>query len=586
MKTTWNDPGRDEAHRAPHNKLSRFCASEDGAMTAFGIFVLLIMLAIGGVGVDYMAYERNRVVLQKTLDNAVLAATDLSQSLEPESVVHDYFTKVSFHGEIQSIGVTEDAYSRSVTGNVASSYTTRFMHMLGIDDLPQGVQAAAVERKPFTEISLVLDISGSMGVDNRLPLMQEAAKRFVTKSLERNYSSVTGTTNNKIASINIIPFAGQVNPGADMFEYVGGERFGTTTSEDYFPEWQQDISNVVFWFDLDGDSEIDYSVKIEGYPDLEVDLFNKDDLDTYYLYAIDYIEKLDPTLAGKMTMLGATIKGGVQPTTFYGIIGDIVDGPTKFNKVDLEIQFNDFYADIVPNNTSSCLELVYDDFLNSSWPVGTTEQVPYFVNWDFDAVTQNWGWCPDDEMAIQYAQDSEAELHTFIDGIRLFDGTGTNYGMKYAVALLDPTTQPTFEYLSTIGKVPTSYANRPLAWNADDSTKVIVLLTDGRTSTQVRPTDELEFSNKDTELTLRPEDDTTVEATQLTNLELFKVQCSLAKELGVVIYTVALETSDVATQEIMECASSQSHFFEVTGPEVIDAFVAIASSIQRLRLYQ
>lgn len=379
-----------------------------------------------------------------------------------------------------------------------------------------------------------------------------------------------------------------------MFEYLGGVRFGgvsTTQETNYFPEWGQDISNIVFRFDRNGDGEIDYSVKIEGYPDNDVEMFNKDDLDTYYRYAIEYIQSVDPNVSEGMDIwVGATIKGGKEPTSYFSTLEEGMgdpspdDGPTKFNQVDLTIAFSTFYNGIVPNDTSSCLEMTHDDFTTIGLPSGTSAQVPYFVNWDFDEMTQNWGWCPEDEMAIQYAQNDPTTIDTFIDNLRLFDGTGTNYGMKYALALLDPNSQPAFEHLSNAGEVPTENAVRPLAWDAADSSKYVVLLTDGRTSTQYRPSDILDLDNDDVELTQRPSGDRVAESSSWTNNELFLYQCELAKSKGVTVYTVALETSDVAAEEVKKCASSDSHFFEVTGAEVIDSFVAIASSIQRLRL--
>ncbi|SHG50216.1 TadE/TadG family type IV pilus assembly protein [Cognatishimia maritima] len=578
--------------------LRAFRRSEDGSMVFLSVFIFLIILLVGGIGVDMMSYHRDRAHLQMSLDNAVLAAADLSQPLDAESVVDDYLNSAGLGEYLTGTYVQEDPFEKTVSATIESNYVTQLMHLNGINSLDINVVSAAMERTPSTEISVVLDISGSMGVNNRLSLMQLASKRFISKSLERNVDPETGLVNDYHTSINVVPFAGQTNPGSTMFEELGGERFGTTTSENYFEvnEWGQDISNVVFWFDLDNDGFEDYSVKIDNFPDNDVDLFNKDDLDTYYLYALDYFAELFPDVLGDLSapgetggtsyFLGATIKGGIQPTTFFNEYGDPVDGPTEFRKTDEVVEFVDFYAQIVPNNESSCIEFQYNDFLTTGMPVGNGEQTPHFVNWDFDEVSQNWGWCPDDDMAIQYAQDDETKLHSFIDNIRLFDGTGTNYGMKYALATLDPASQPYFEYMNLKGEVPDAYKNRPLGWDADDSSKFIVLLTDGRTGAQVRPADELDTENNDTELDVRPAEDSVVESDQLENIELFLYQCELAKSQGVVVYTVALETSDVAAEEIRTCASSESHFFEVTGEELVDTFVSIASSIQRLRLIQ
>lgn len=571
--------------------LRSFRKDEDGVLLIFGVYVFLIMLIMGGIGIDLMHFERDRAQLQYTLDRAVLAAADLEQPLDPESVVRDYFAKADLDEYLTAVHVTTDMYHRQVKADVSTSVGTQFMHMTGIDSLSADLSATAAERVPDVEISLVLDISGSMRTNNRIELMKPAAKSFVSKALERNSSTTTnddGTTTTTAGeyqtSINIIPFAGHTNPGTSMFEYLGGDRIGTT-GDDFFPEWAQDVSNIVFWYDLDGDGVEDYSVKIDNYPDNDVSLFNKDDLDSYLPYALDFIARNSAVVQDtNATLLGASIKGGRVETEFFDVTGTGVTGSTKFNQTDEVYDFSAFVAGIVPNNDSSCIEMEYSDFFDTGLPTSSDDQVAHFVNWDYDEATQNWGWCPEDDMSIKYAQSDETQMHNFIDNLRLFDGTGTNYGMKYALALLDPDTQPAFEYLADRGEVPSKFQNRPLAWNSETVSKYIVLMTDGRTGTQVRPADVFDPINDAEELTDRPSEDSVVTSGQLTNLELFHQQCDLAKDKGIIVYTVALETSDQASAEVKECASSPSHFFEVTGEEVIATFVTIASAIQKLRL--
>lgn len=574
-------------------RLGHLVRREDGTVTFLGVSIFMMILMVGGVGVDLMYFEQNRTKLQNILDTAVLAAADMEQELDPESVVRNYFALAGMSNFLNAVHVEEDEFHRQVSADVSVGITTMLMHLVGIETLSSTVSSAAVEKTPDVEISMVLDISGSMATNDRAGLMKKAAKAFSERVLSRNVNSA-GRVNPSQTSLNIIPYSGQTNPGEAMFEYLGGVRFGgvsNTEETDYFPEWSQDISNIVFRFDRDGDGEIDYSVKIEDYPDNDVEMFNKDDLDTYYSYAIEYIASVDPNItAGSDMWVGATIKGGLEPTSYFSTqeegMGDPApdDGPTKFNGVDLTIDFSTFYNGIVPNNTSSCLEMTHEDFTSIGLPSGTPEQVPYFVNWDFDEVTQNWGWCPEDEMAIQYAQNDVEAINSFIDNLRLFDGTGTNYGMKYALALLDPNSQPAFQHLSSLGEIPAENAQRPLGWRSADSSKFIVLLTDGRTSTQYRPADILDLENDDVELSVRPLEERVSASSSWTNNELLLYQCELAKKKGVIVYTVALETDEVAAAEVKKCASSPAHFFEVTGEEVIDSFVAISSSIQRLRL--
>ena len=65
-------------------RLRRFRRDEDGSMIIFTLFLILMMLMVGGMAVDLMRFETNRSRLQATLDRAVLAAADLDQKQRPE----------------------------------------------------------------------------------------------------------------------------------------------------------------------------------------------------------------------------------------------------------------------------------------------------------------------------------------------------------------------------------------------------------------------------------------------------------------------------------------------------------------------
>jgi Ca2+-binding RTX toxin-like protein len=91
---------------------------------------------------------------------------------------------------------------------------------------------------------------------------------------------------------------------------------------DRFPTWKQDISNVVFYFDTDGDGEIDYSVKVDGFPDSGSGTFISNDLDVYYAQLRDYVVRTDPVLGEDAVVVGVSIKGGLQPTQYFAVDGD------------------------------------------------------------------------------------------------------------------------------------------------------------------------------------------------------------------------------------------------------------------------
>jgi hypothetical protein len=62
--------------------------------------------------------------------------------------------------------------------------------------------------------------------------------------------------------------------------------------------------------------------------------------------------------------------------------------------------------------------------------------------------------------------------------------------------------------------------------------------------------------------------------------------CQAAKDEGVIIYTIAFEAPYGGQAALADCASSPSHYFDVAGTDISDAFSAIASDIKNLKLTQ
>lgn len=64
---------------------TRFRRDEDGSIILFSLFLFVLMILIGGMAVDLMRFETRRVHMQNTLDSAMLAAADLTQTLDPRT---------------------------------------------------------------------------------------------------------------------------------------------------------------------------------------------------------------------------------------------------------------------------------------------------------------------------------------------------------------------------------------------------------------------------------------------------------------------------------------------------------------------
>jgi glycosyltransferase A (GT-A) superfamily protein (DUF2064 family) len=62
--------------------------------------------------------------------------------------------------------------------------------------------------------------------------------------------------------------------------------------------------------------------------------------------------------------------------------------------------------------------------------------------------------------------------------------------------------------------------------------------------------------------------------------------CDAAKAEGVVVFTIGFEAPSSGQAVLKNCASSVSHYYDVNGIEISQAFAEIASSIRQLRLTQ
>ncbi|WP_158547801.1 TadE/TadG family type IV pilus assembly protein [Rhodosalinus sediminis] len=563
--------------------MRRFRRGEDGALAIWSIFMVLMMLMMAGLGIDFMMNEMRRTQLQGTLDRAVLAAADLDQTLDPEAVVQDYFDKAGLGDDLLAVEPVSGLNFRTVSAQAVTQSDPILLQLAGVERLTAPASGTAEEVIPNTEISLVLDISGSMRWSERMARLKPAAQDFISTVLEDDAARTT--------SVNVVPYAGQTNPGRVMFDYLAGQRYAASGG-DYFPEWPQDISNVVLHYDRDGDGAIDYAAKVDGFPDADQASHRGNDLDAFFGLVTDFVARRSAEIDSATVPQGASIRGGEKEAAFFAYAADENGprpdaGPTENtgSGPDLELAYSDFDAAAMPD-PASCLEMRAGDFDDLGLPPAGRPQVPHFMFWPIAADVMDWGWCPEDDTRIQYAQNDAAALNGFIGDMRMHDGTGTHYAMKWALALLDPATRPAFAQLNAAGQVPDGFDDRPSDWNAEGWRKVIVLMTDGQITPQVRPSDPLDVTNATVELQNQPGEARTEITGESTNVQSFYDQCDLAKANGVTVYTIAFEAPSDAQRQMRTCASSPSHYFNVEGLEIADAFDAIAHQINQLRLTQ
>lgn len=196
-------------------RLARFHDDESGSMIVFTLFIIVLMLIIGGMAVDFMRFESRRAMMQGAVDEAVLAAADLDQNLTPAEVVTDYMTKSQAGNCITNIDVDESAVNyRAVTAECEMPMNTFFLQLVGIDQLVANAASTAIEGVGDIEVSLVVDISRSMyevtpAGTTKIVELRSAASSFVDSLLLPEFED-------KI-SMSLVPYSFHVNVGEELF---------------------------------------------------------------------------------------------------------------------------------------------------------------------------------------------------------------------------------------------------------------------------------------------------------------------------------------------------------------------------------
>lgn len=193
-------------------RLRTFRREEDGVMLVFSIMTLMMILLVGGIGVDLMRHEMVRTRLQGTLDRAVLAASDLDQTLSPQAVVNDYFAKAGMGDFLATVTVQQGLNFRNVSATAEREINTTLLHLAGIQTLSVPAAGAAEERIGNVEISLVVDISGSMRDNDRMTNLQSAARIFIDTVLKVDTADQV--------SVSLVPYSEHVNIGQPLYNLL------------------------------------------------------------------------------------------------------------------------------------------------------------------------------------------------------------------------------------------------------------------------------------------------------------------------------------------------------------------------------
>ena len=538
---------------------------EDGSLIAFSLVLFLVMILFGSVAVDLMLYENERTHIQNSTDRAVLAAANLDQTVDSAVVVQDYLAKVGVDVDEDDISVTEIGSGSTLTGRrvavrIDDLYQTMLMGLMGVHSLPYAGASQAEEAIQDIEVSLVLDVSGSMGSNDKLENMQVAATSFVAQVLKKPLDENGVEIEDNRVSISLVPYATQVSIGPDLMAVADVNQFHNysycTNFQDYanaydttaitstmsqtahFDPWYSGSRRHYDWSgDLTPNNISPYrvvcrntrTVDVLPWSNNEEDLTDRiDELTAQGNTSIDLAVKwgaalLDPSMQDELDDL---VTAGVVNSVFAPRPHDFTYPDTKKFIVVMTdgINTTQYYLKDEFKYGNSSIYLLEDE--NSTDDDEVLNYYMKFGSYWWNASDRVWE--APLEAALIDSNDPDAPLPLS------WANVWNNMRVKWWPY--------NFHYARY--------------WNANDYYDNLYGEDDG-------PRFSIGASEKDDNL-----DDI----------------CTAAKDQGIIVFSIGFEVTDYSAGVMEDCATSPSHFYRVEGLDIEDAFAQIASEINKLKL--
>lgn len=215
---------------------------------------------------------------------------------------------------------------------------------------------------------------------------------------------------------------------------------------------------------------------------------------------------------------------------------------------------------------NGCLSTLPDDYEGGILPTDNFEYLPHFYVWN-----KNNPWCPEPGNELVGLTNDKAKLLDPINSLSLSDGTGTDIGVAWGFANLDPRWR---------GKVNGIDDSLPKDFN-DKTKKIMIVMTDGGITQQYLPTasqmtGSLPYFTKS-------KFNTSVANSKTGFLD----TCDMAKEENIEVYTVGFQMRNSSQINTLKaCSSGESYHHEADLGELESVFTKLANSVTSLRLTQ
>ncbi len=528
-------------------RMRRFRQEETGTITVLALIIFVGIIAICGFGVDLMMNEMKRTRLQATLDRAVLAAADLEQELDPAAVVSDYFAKSGLADTLSSTTVDDGLNYRVVSATAEEASDPLFLSILGIDQLIAPAAGEAMERMSNVEISLVLDRSGSMGSNNKIQNLRSAAKEFVDTVIQPEGAP-------SLTTVNLVSYNATVNLGSTVAQYFNLSAEHNYSNCAIFPDTAFDTLGISRSDTLDRLSHFDPWSSSENTTEISSPWCPDDDYGEIVVHSADVDE-----LRGAIDNLGA-------------------NGNTA---IDLGRKWGTALLD--PSAQSLVTDMIAD---GHAAPIVAGRPTAYT---DPDAL-KIIVLMTDGANTTEY--DLKPEFQTGMSEIFIDDrGDSDPSNDRFSTRIVDlPGTLADVYFWERYENSSFYYKYRTTPDGGSDARQMSNAESFARWGTRGRATKLFRTPYRDGQLPYAGYSEQYYAYEGIVDADhaddRLEAICDQAKEAGIVVFAIGFEAPQRGLDAMENCASSPSHYFDVDGVEISDAFNSIARTITQLRLTQ
>ncbi|WP_277817047.1 TadE/TadG family type IV pilus assembly protein [Tabrizicola fusiformis] len=558
--------GRALARAPQRQRASSLWRDESGNLVVFALCLFIAMTMFGGLAVDVMRYETVRTKLQNTLDRSTLAAASLTQDMDAETVVNEYFEKAQLSQYLTGVNVDEGINYRQVTADASAATNPIFTHLIGLTEMDAPGHSMAEQRITNVEIVLVLDVSGSMASNSRLVNLKAAAKEFI--------DTVLSSDGEDRISIAIVPFNGQVNLGP-----VLRAKFAVTDGPNVTNVDCVDLPSSTYnTLAMPTTTSMPMTAYADSYSTTNQSTSHTAPSNTSYA-TINTANVWCPASSANIVRL---------PSNDATTLKSQIDGLTAVGATSINAGMRWGTALIDPTLRTMYSQLITAGKIDSTWsgrPYDYTDDEAMKI---IILMTDGEHFA-EERINSGYRSGLSPIYKSTGDGnysIRFTSGrpakAGTN---EYWVPHLCTSSNCTSGSDVSSGWKSTAWNSGsgvvqqtwPQVWSALRVTYVAWNLY-GRALGTTSSTRTTAYNNAMT--AMRTQTETSAMDTQLQKI------CTLTKNQKTTVYGIAFEAPSNGQTQIAACASSPAHYFNASGLQIKTAFRAIASNISQLRLIQ